>query len=54
MLEHVLTFLRSSCEDLVELVYAVAQTLLAFSILYLSFFLVPKTKNPRVFNPRVL
>ena len=54
MLEHVLTFLQSSYEDLVQLVYAVAQTLLVFSVLYLSFFLVPKTKNPGVFSSRVL
>jgi len=48
MLEHVLTFLQSSCEDLVQLVYAVAQTLLDVLILYLSFFLVPKNKKPWV------
>ena len=53
MLEHVLTFPQLSYEDLLQLVYAVAQTLLDVLILYLSFFLVPKTKNPGVFSSRV-
>ena len=45
MLEHVPTFPQSSCEDLVQLVYAVACTLLAFLILYLSFSLFQKQKT---------
>ena len=56
MLEHELTFLQSTCVDLFQLEYALAKTLLVFVFycLSLSFFLSWKTKNPRVFSPRVL